>query len=300
MDKNSSSLKENKIFTPIALVNPNLYYNNLLNQNIVIQDQSPNKYQKKDANPPQPQTKNNSKNNTHIEISLISLLNAISDLKAKKMNSNTNTNSNNNNTNPNKNINSFSKKSTPSKIEKNGETDKNDKIDINDKSDKSDKIDKSDKNDKNDKIDKIDKNDSFSSDSEKQGDSYAVMELLTQKTKRNQKYCNACPHHNAPHYAKGMCSNCYHSRGRKKKPWKCPHLNKFHYAHGLCQNCYQMKYMKKQNDDGGIRVLQSSSNLDFEELSNNSFDDIKERSESVVKRGKSSSVRHSKKKLINN
>ena len=76
------------------------------------------------------------------------------------------------------------------------------------------------------------------------------MELLTQKTKRNQKYCDACPHHNAPHYAKGMCSNCYHSRGRQKKPWNCPHSNKFHYALGLCQNCYQMGYRKKIGDDG--------------------------------------------------
>ena len=127
------------------------------------------------------------------------------------------------------------------------------------------------------------------------------MELLTQKTKRNQKYCNACPHHNAPHYAKGMCSNCYHSRGRKKKPWRCPHLNKFHYAHGLCQNCYQMKYMKKQNDqpDDGIKIP-SSSNIDLEELSFNSFDEIKEKSDSVNKlkkgRSKSRSIRHSKKK----
>ena len=81
-------------------------------------------------------------------------------------------------------------------------------------------------------------------------ENFNIMELLTQKTKRNQKYCDACPHHNAPHYAKGMCSNCYHSRGRQKKPWNCPHSNKFHYALGLCQNCYQMRYMKKIGDDG--------------------------------------------------
>ena len=275
MDKISSPIKDRKIFSPITLMNPNLYYNNLLNQNILLKEQSPSKNQNNNFNPPQPQAKNNSKNNKHIEISLISLLNAISDLKDKNMKSKTNANSNiaNNDSNINNNINTISKKTTPNKI---------------------------DKNDKNEKSEKTDKNDSFSSDSEKQGDSYAVMELLTQKTKRNQKYCNACPHHNAPHYAKGMCSNCYHSRGRKKKPWKCPHLNKFHYAHGLCQNCYQMKYMKKQNDDSGIKVLHSSSNLELEELSINSFDDIKEKSESVVKRGKSNSVRHSKKRLINN
>ena len=44
-----------------------------------------------------------------------------------------------------------------------------------------------------------------------------------------------------------MCSNCYHSKGRSKKPWKCSHINKTHYALGLCQNCYQMAYIKKQN-----------------------------------------------------
>ena len=58
-----------------------------------------------------------------------------------------------------------------------------------------------------------------------------------------------------------------------------------------------MKYMKKQNDDG-IKVVQSNSNIDFEELSN-SFDDIKEKSESINKRGKSNSNRHYKKKWIN-
>ena len=88
-----------------------------------------------------------------------------------------------------------------------------------------------------------------------------IMELLTQKTKRVMKYCNACPHHNAPHYAKGMCSNCYHSRGRQKKPWNCPHSNKFHYALGLCQNCYQMRYMKKLNDDGSKAQENSGENI---------------------------------------
>ncbi len=52
-------------------------------------------------------------------------------------------------------------------------------------------------------------------------------------------------HTSAPHYAKGMCSNCYHSKGRSKKPWNCVHVNKAHYALGLCQNCYQMAYIKK-------------------------------------------------------
>ena len=45
-----------------------------------------------------------------------------------------------------------------------------------------------------------------------------------------------------------MCSNCYHSKGRNKKPWNCPHLSKSHYALGVCQNCYQMDYIKKQGN----------------------------------------------------
>jgi hypothetical protein len=70
--------------------------------------------------------------------------------------------------------------------------------------------------------------------------------LLGKKKKRITKMCTDCPHKFAVHYAKGMCSNCYHSRGRSKKPWNCPHVNKTHYALGLCQNCYQMNYIKKQ------------------------------------------------------
>ena len=207
-EKISKQGNNQQIFTPISLVEPNLYYNPLMNENLLLNEQSSNNTKNnKNLNLSQPKnSKKNKKNKNSIEISLISLLNAISDLSTKELNTNTN-----------------SKKD----------------ISI--------------------------KNDSFSSDSEKQGDSYAVMELLTQKTKRNQKYCNACPHHNAPHYAKGMCSNCYHSRGRKKKPWNCPHGNKFHYALGLCQNCYQMRYMKKQNDDG-IKIIQTSSNLDLEDF----------------------------------
>ena len=237
MDYLSTPVKESQVFSPspIAIMNPNLYYNSLLAQNLPITQHFPNKSQN-DNN--FNLSKSKSPKSKPLEISLISLLNAISDLKGKSSSSDSN---------------STSKKGV-SNI-----------------------------------------NDSESSDSEKQGDSYAVMELLSQKTKRNQKYCNACPHHNAPHYAKGMCSNCYHSRGRKKKPWKCPHLNKFHYAHGLCQNCYQMKYMKKQNNDG-LKLPHSNSNLDFEELSN-TIEEIMEKSESVNKKGKIKKNRHSKKNI---
>ena len=72
------------------------------------------------------------------------------------------------------------------------------------------------------------------------------LKLLTKKTKRTTKLCTACPHKDAVHYAKNMCSKCYHSKGRDKKSWNCSHTNKSHYALGLCHTCYQMKYIQKQ------------------------------------------------------
>lgn len=76
-------------------------------------------------------------------------------------------------------------------------------------------------------------------------------EYLCKKRKKATRVVDSCPHTNLPHYAKGMCSNCYHTRGRNKAPWKCPHTEKFHYALGLCQNCYQYTYNKKNGKDEG-------------------------------------------------
>lgn len=45
-----------------------------------------------------------------------------------------------------------------------------------------------------------------------------------------------------------MCSNCYHSKGKVKKTWNSSHITKPHYALGLCQNCYQMNHKKGKND----------------------------------------------------
>ena len=55
-----------------------------------------------------------------------------------------------------------------------------------------------------------------------------------------RKKMTNCGHLEREHYAKGMCSNCYHRYGRTKKPWLCTH-DKL-YACGLCQNCYINKY----------------------------------------------------------
>ena len=52
----------------------------------------------------------------------------------------------------------------------------------------------------------------------------------------------SCPHINLDFYAKGMCKNCYHSRGREKPADKCPHVDRANYAHGICKNCYLSAY----------------------------------------------------------
>jgi hypothetical protein len=69
-------------------------------------------------------------------------------------------------------------------------------------------------------------------------------QLLKEKSSRPLKKITKCPHTEEKHYAKNMCNNCYHSKGRKKKPSKCSHGDKHHYAFGYCQNCYQLKYLK--------------------------------------------------------
>lgn len=84
--------------------------------------------------------------------------------------------------------------------------------------------------------------------------------LLGRKKKRSTKLCTACPHKFAVHYAKNMCSNCYHAKGRSKRPWNCVHVNKAHYALGLCQNCYQMNYIKKQSGQELKSVSKGSMN----------------------------------------
>ena len=55
-----------------------------------------------------------------------------------------------------------------------------------------------------------------------------------------------CPHTDQKHYAKNMCHNCYHRKGKSKMAWACGHTNKSHYSSGMCQNCYLAKYYQKR------------------------------------------------------
>jgi len=69
---------------------------------------------------------------------------------------------------------------------------------------------------------------------------------------RKIKKANTCGHSDKPHYAKNLCSNCYHKYGRTKKPWKCNH-DKL-YAHGYCQNCYAHCYNTHRDTDENIET----------------------------------------------
>jgi hypothetical protein len=67
------------------------------------------------------------------------------------------------------------------------------------------------------------------------------------KRKRKKKH-NTCGHPDKPHYARNYCYNCYHRKGRNKKPWNCEH--DVLYAQGLCQLCYINDYNKKKKEEG--------------------------------------------------
>lgn len=64
---------------------------------------------------------------------------------------------------------------------------------------------------------------------------------IDQKTKVVTK----CEHKSRKHYAKGMCSTCYHKLGRTKTAWNCEHKNELHYAKGCCQDCYLIFHSKR-------------------------------------------------------
>ena len=65
---------------------------------------------------------------------------------------------------------------------------------------------------------------------------------------KHRKVISKCKHTRLEYYANGMCKNCYHKGGRKKKATGCPHQDKLHYAKGMCKNCYLHRYHKTKRD----------------------------------------------------
>jgi len=65
---------------------------------------------------------------------------------------------------------------------------------------------------------------------------------------RKRREIFKCPHTDRKHYAKNMCHNCYHRKGKTKMAHACGHTNKSHYSSGMCQNCYLAKYYIKRKN----------------------------------------------------
>lgn len=55
-----------------------------------------------------------------------------------------------------------------------------------------------------------------------------------------------CPHLDKKHYAKNMCHNCYHRKGKSRMADACEHTTRPHYSNGLCQSCYLAQYYLKR------------------------------------------------------
>ena len=68
-----------------------------------------------------------------------------------------------------------------------------------------------------------------------------------QSSQRKKKEITNCEHVDRDFYAKGMCKNCYHKKGRTKPASCCP--DKKMYSLNLCQNCYMKRYGKEKRKE---------------------------------------------------
>mmetsp|Transcript_14711 Transcript_14711/g.12944 ORF Transcript_14711/g.12944 Transcript_14711/m.12944 type:complete len:291 (+) Transcript_14711:120-992(+) len=84
-----------------------------------------------------------------------------------------------------------------------------------------------------------------------------------QSCNRKTKLVTKCEHTDKKHYAKGLCSSCYHKGGRTKKSWNCEHKDRVHYAKGCCQDCYILIHSKR-----GKRMLRSVIEEEVNDIAN--------------------------------
>lgn len=75
-----------------------------------------------------------------------------------------------------------------------------------------------------------------------------IVEVKEVSGQRKRREIFKCPHTDRKHYAKNMCHNCYHRKGKTKMAYACGHTNKSHYSSGMCQNCYLAKYYIKRKN----------------------------------------------------
>lgn len=89
------------------------------------------------------------------------------------------------------------------------------------------------------------------------------IQIQTEKpANRKTKVVTKCEHTDRKHYAKGLCSSCYHKGGRTKKSWNCEHKDRLHYAKGCCHECYVTFHSKR-----GKKKLRKTINQDLSEIS---------------------------------
>lgn len=101
-----------------------------------------------------------------------------------------------------------------------------------------------------------------------EGNLVFLIRKIDRKTKKSKlltkhrKKITKCQHKNLEYYAKGMCKNCYHNKGkRSKKASKCDHSDRDHYAKGLCKNCYLHFFhiKKKARKAGELSIAKAST-----------------------------------------
>lgn len=87
---------------------------------------------------------------------------------------------------------------------------------------------------------------------------------------RRTKVVTKCPHKERKHYAKGLCSTCYHKKGRTKLAWRCPHIDQVHYAKGCCQECY-ITFHSKRGKNKMKKIIKQMKEQEFETAYHQNF-----------------------------
>ena len=83
---------------------------------------------------------------------------------------------------------------------------------------------------------------------------------------RKKNQITECEHTDREFYARGMCKNCYHKKGRTKKATCCP--DKMMYSRGLCQNCYMKQYGKeKRRENRNAKAAAKAASMSGEQFS---------------------------------
>ena len=86
-----------------------------------------------------------------------------------------------------------------------------------------------------------------------------VKKKRANKASRHKHVVSNCGHNEATYYANGMCKNCYHYKGRTKKPTNCDHTERTLYAKGVCKNCYLSIYHKQKRRER--KIMKQAKNL---------------------------------------